>query len=133
MRRLRWALVAAGVLGLVGVVIAVRRRVPPPVVALNGKRAPERRARSHPEALQVLADGPVSRFGLDLDRLKELEGANHKPLMEYLGYIQVQRGGNESLLFVRQRDLDELARLVGQTREDFVKQFKRLGILLSMN
>jgi hypothetical protein len=103
------------------------------VVALNGKRPVERRARSDPEALQVLAEGPSSRFGLDLERLKDLEGANHKPLMEYLGYIQVQRGGNESLLFVRQRDLDELARLNGTTREDFVKQFKRLGILLSMN
>src|SRR6266571_5922071 len=127
MRRLRWVLVAMGVLGTVAVVLARRRRIPPPVVASNGQRPAERRARSDPEALKALVDGSASRFGLDLERMKELRGASHKPLMEYLGYIQVQRGGTESLLFVRQRDVDQLARLAGQTREEFVKQYKRLG------
>ena len=58
---------------------------------------------------------------------------NYKPLMEYLGYIQVQRGGDETLLFVRMKDLDEMAALAGQSREEFLKQFKKLGVLLSMN
>ena len=93
----------------------------------------ERRSRSDPEALRALVEGSASRIGLDLERLKELKSANFKPLMEYLGYIQVQRGGNETLLFVRMKDLDELADLAGQSREEFVKQFKKLGVLLSMN
>ena len=84
-------------------------------------------------ALKALVDGSVSRVGLDLERLKELKSANYKPLMEYLGYIQVQRGGNETLLFVRMKDLDEMAALAGQSREEFLKQFKKLGVLLSMN
>src|SRR6266571_7141853 len=114
MRRLRWVLVAMGVLGTVAVVLARRRRIPPPVVASNGQRPAERRARSDPEALKALVDGSVSRVGLDLERLKELKTANYKPLMEYLGYIQVQRGGNDTLLFVRMKDLDEMADLAGE-------------------
>lgn len=93
----------------------------------------ERRSRSDPEALQALVDGRASRVGLDLGRLKELKSVNYKPLMEYLGYIQVQRGGNETLLFVRMKDLDEMADLAGESRDELVKQFKKLGVLLSMN
>ena len=96
-------------------------------------RPVERRSRSDPEALRGLVEGSASRVGLDLERLKELKSANYKPLMEYLGYIQVQRGGNETLLFVRMKDLDQLADLAGQSREEFVKQFRKLGVLLSMN
>jgi len=71
----------------------------------------ERRSRSDPESLQAMVDGTASRVGLDLARLKELKSVNYKPLMEYLGYIQVQRGENETLLFVRMKDLDEMADL----------------------
>jgi hypothetical protein len=99
----------------------------------NGRPPVERRSRSDPEALQALVDGTASRVGLDLGRLKELKSVNYKPLMEYLGYIQVQRGGNETLLFVRMKDLDEMADLAGESREELVKQFKKLGVLLSMN
>lgn len=93
----------------------------------------ERRAESDPGSLQALVEGSPLRVGLDLERLKELKSANYKPLMEYLGYIQVQRGGDETLLFVRMKDLDEMAVLAGQTSDEFVKQFKKLGVLLSMN
>ena len=147
MKRLPWLLVGAGVAGGAALVLlrfrkSVRQgppRVGAPSVSPNGQNEQngrplvERRSRSDPEALQALVDGSASRVGLDLGRLKELKSVNYKPLMEYLGYIQVQRGGNETLLFVRMKDLDELADLAGQSREEFVKQFKRLGVLLSMN
>lgn len=93
----------------------------------------ERRASADPNALQVLVDGAPSRVGFDVERLQTLKEANYKPLMEYLQYIQVQRGGSDTLVFVRTRDLDQLAGLVGQSRDEFLKQFKKLGVLLSMN
>ena len=144
MKRLRWLLVGAGVAGGAALVLLRFRRsvrqgfptVGAPSVSLNGRNGHppvERRSRSDPEALQALVDGSASRVGLDLGRLKELKSVNYKPLMEYLGYIQVQRGGNETLLFVRMKDLDEMADLAGQSRDELVKQFKKLGVLLSMN
>jgi hypothetical protein len=147
MKRLRWLLLGAGVAGGAAVVLLRLRRsvhqgLPaagaPPVSpnGLNGRNGhppAERRSRSDPEALQALVDGTASRVGLDLGRLKELKSVNYKPLMEYLGYIQVQRGGNETLLFVRMKDLDEMADLAGQSRDELLKQFKKLGVLLSMN
>jgi hypothetical protein len=93
----------------------------------------ERRSQSDPDALKALVEGTTSRIGFDLERLNHLKEANYKPLMEYLQYIQVQRGGADTLVFVRTRDLDELAGMVGQSRDEFVRQSKRLGILLSMN
>ena len=136
MKRLAWLLAGLGVVVGVAWVVRSRRGVfgpPPGLTGLNGHALRERRSRSDPEALKALVDGSVSRVGLDLERLKELKSANYKPLMEYLGYIQVQRGGNETLLFVRMKDLDEMALLAGQSREEFLKQFKKLGVLLSMN
>jgi hypothetical protein len=135
-KRLRLVLLCAGVLGgLTLVALRLRKLSEPPLSldGLNGHRPMERRAESDPEALKALVEGSASRVGLDLERLKELKSANYKPLMEYLGYIQVQRGGDETLLFVRMKDLDELADLAGQSRDEFVKQFKQLGVLLSMN
>ena len=133
MKRLRWLLIGAGVVGGTALVLLRFRRHQEPSFSLNGHHQVERRSRSDPEALRALVEGSASRVGLDLERLKELKTANYKPLMEYLGYIQVQRGGNETLLFVRMKDLDELADLAGQSREEFVKQFRKLGVLLSMN
>lgn len=78
-------------------------------------------------------EGSASRVGFDLERLNHLKEATYKPLMEYLEYIQVQRGGSDTLVFVRGRDLDELAAMAGQSRDEFLRQSKKLGILLSMN
>lgn len=72
-------------------------------------------------------------MGLDLAKLRGLQSPSYKPLMEYLNYIQVQRGASESLLFVRFRDLDELADLAGRSRDQLTHEFKKLGVLLSMN
>jgi hypothetical protein len=126
-------LLGAGVLGGIALVLLRLRKTTPPAPSLNGHRPVERRSQSDPESLKALVEGSSIRVGLDLERLKELKSANYKPLMEYLGYIQVQRGGDETLLFVRMKDLDEMAVLAGETPDEFVKQFKKLGVLLSMN
>lgn len=127
MKRLRRVL---GMLGLVGAAIALIRMVGR---SSSRKQPVERRAEPDPEALEALGNGEAGRVGLNLELLKRMKEATHEPLIEYLTYIQVQRGENQSLVFVRQRDLDALATLAGESRESFVDQFQQLGVLLSMN
>jgi hypothetical protein len=93
----------------------------------------ERRSEPDPVALAAAASGAAPRPGLDLERLKALPSAAYQPLTEYLTYIQVKRGETESLVFVRASDIDALAALTGESKEKFVKEFKRLGVLISMN
>jgi hypothetical protein len=93
----------------------------------------ERRAQPDPEALKAASKPSNHRPGLDLERLKSLPSARYQPLTEYLSYIQVKRGESESLVFVRESDIDALAKMTGESRENFVKEFKRLGVLISMN
>ena len=93
----------------------------------------ERRAEPDPEALKAAAKATNHRPGLDLERLKSLPSSAYQPLTEYLSYIQVKRGETESLVFVRESDIDALAKMTGESRENFVKEFKRLGVLISMN
>ena len=141
--RLRWVIAGAGALGAAGGIgwwMRARSRGRRSLAANRAaaSRAAERRGlerRSQPdrEALRALVDGASSRVGLDLERLRQLGEANYHPLVEYLEYIQLQRGETETLVFVRQRDIDKLAGLAGEAREDFVKRFSRLGIVLSMN
>lgn len=92
----------------------------------------ERRADPDPEALAASTE-QQGRVGLDLDRLKSMQSSTYKPLVEYLSYIQVQRGEDRSLVFVRQKDLHSLAALTGGDTDSFVEEFKQLGVLLSMN
>lgn len=92
----------------------------------------ERRAEPDPEALAAVTE-QQGRVGLDLDRLKSMQSSTYKPLVEYLSYIQVQRGEDRSLVFVRQKDLHSLAALTGGDTDSFVEEFKQLGVLLSMN
>lgn len=93
----------------------------------------ERRAQPDPKALASLSAPSNDRAGLDLDRLKALPSGSYRPLTEYLSYIQVKRGESESLIFVRQSDIDALAAMTGESRENFIEKFKRLGVLISMN
>lgn len=93
----------------------------------------ERRAEPDPEALAAASTEVQGRVGLDLDRLKSMQLSSYKPLVEYLSYIQVQRGEDRSLVFVRQKDLHSLAALTGEDTDSFVEEFKQLGVLLSMN
>lgn len=94
----------------------------------------ERRAEPDPDSLAAAGNGRFDRIGLDVERLKDLESSSYKPMVQYLTAIQVKRGEvGETLLFVRQKDLDALAELSGDSPEGFVKQFRELGILMSMN
>jgi len=101
--------------------------------ALDEAPIQERRAEPDPEALKAAAKPTNHRPGLDLERLKSLPSSAYQPLTEYLSYIQVKRGETESLVFVRESDIDALAKMTGESRENFVKEFKRLGVLISMN
>ena len=125
---MRWFSWAAKMAILVGLVYAVRQRW---LSIQEENWALERRSEPDPEALGAVAQ---SRIGVNLDRLKNLPSGQYRPLVEYLTYIQVQRGENEeTLVFVRQRDLDALADLAGEPRDGMVEEFKQLGVLLSMN
>lgn len=93
--------------------------------------SPERRAEPDPEALSAGKAGP-DRIGFDLEQLRS-GAAAYEPLIEHLTYIQVKRGEQESLIFVRRRDLDTLAALTGMSKEDFVEQFQQLGVMISQN
>lgn len=121
----------AALIGLVlaaGAALLMRSRLP---AALAIRR--ERRSDPDPESLRAGAKGESPRVGFDIGRLESVKQANYKPVVQYLSYIQVQRGAGESLIFVRNRDLDALASLAGVTRDDFVDEFKKMGVLLSMN
>lgn len=130
MKRPAWILSAAGGLVVIGLAAwwAISR--------LRGDsgvlRWMERRAQPDPEALEA-REKRVAGPSFDLDRLKELETVGHKPLVEYLTYIQVRRKEGDSLLFVRNRDVDVLAALAGTTRQEFVEEYQKLGVLLSLN
>lgn len=94
---------------------------------------PERRSKPDPEALESSGNGQGGAFGFDIERLKSLEASTYKPVVEYLSYIQVQRGGDQSIIFVRERDVESLAALTGGSKDKFVDEFQQLGVLLSMN
>jgi hypothetical protein len=106
---------------------------PPPQTASGvGNGLVERRSAPDPAALAAAAE-QASRFGLDLERLRLLKPDSYKPLVEYLTYIQVQRGSDESLIFVRGNDIDRLAELSGESKGEVLDHFQKLGVLLSMN
>lgn len=104
-----------------------------PVTDTTPAPVAERRSTPDPEALDSASESEGSGFGFDVERLKSLEAATYKPVVEYLTYIQVQRGDDQSIVFVRDRDVEALAALTGESREKFVDGFQQLGVLLSMN
>ena len=93
--------------------------------------AGERRAEPDPGALAG-SSGPKKRIGFDLDRLRQ-RSSEFQPLVEHLSFIQLKRGETESLMFVRNRDIDALAALTGMSKEAFVEEFQEMGVLVSMN
>lgn len=132
MGALKWVFRIGAVAGAAALVNKwLRTREEPTEEIFTSAELTERRSEPDPEALQNAENG--GRVGLDLDRLKGLPSAEYKPLVEYLTYIQTQRGEERSLVFVRQRDIDSLADLTGESRENLLEEFKQLGVLLSMN
>ena len=70
-------------------------------------------------------------LALDVERLKA--DPEFTPAVEYLTYIQVQRGVQEHLLFVRDQDVEAIAALEGQAVPEFVERLQRLGVIISRN
>lgn len=130
MRKLGWV---ALIVGIAGGIAAIRSKVSSPPPGGVPHRPPDRRSDPDPKALEALSSGEVERVALNVEQLKQMNPEAYEPLVEYLTYIQIQRGENQSLVFVRQRDLDELAEMVGEPRDEFVEKFEQLGVLLSMN
>lgn len=75
--------------------------------------------------------GAAPAYGLDLEKLRE--SADLEPTVEYLTYVQSQRGDSTHLLFVRHNDLDAMAELEGQTVEGFLERLDQLGVVVSRN
>lgn len=140
MKKSWWVLAGAGLVAAGAWAVEARRRHPNllsriyGVASSNPYHSPvERRETPDPGALAALARGVSCRTGLDLDRLKALNADDYKPLAEHLGSIRAQRGSSEVLIFVREGDLADLAALAGKPRDEFIAQFKKLGVVLSMN
>lgn len=70
-------------------------------------------------------------YGLDVERLRGAQG--FEPVVEYLTYIQSQRGDESHLLFVRYDDLDVMARREGQQVTSFLERLDQLGVVVSNN
>lgn len=128
MRKLGWLLFAAAA---VVVAVALKSRKSDQVAETTLPPAIDRRAEPDPEAFDAMASG--RRVALDVEQLKRMNPEAYEPLVEYLTYIQVQRGENQSLVFVRERDIDQLAEMANEPREKFMEKFEQLGVLLSMN
>lgn len=84
--------------------------------------------------LQSLEDaGLEDPIGVDLAKLTDMKSASYRPLQDYLTAIRVKRGSDESLLFVRKRDVDALASLIGTSPEEFLENFRQMGVVVSLN
>lgn len=75
--------------------------------------------------------GRAEAFGLDLERLRVAGG--FEPAVQYLTYIQEQRGEASHLLFVRYDDLDAMASIDGEPTPSFLERLEQLGVVVSNN
>lgn len=75
--------------------------------------------------------GRGEAIGFDVERLRGQEGL--EPLVQYLTYIQSERGEHSHLLFVRQDDLAAMAAVEGQDLDGFLDRLDSLGVLVSQN
>jgi hypothetical protein len=128
LRPLAAALTAvAGVLAGIATVRRARRRTAPeffePASAVEDRR----------QVRQGTPDdrGRASSFGLDLERLRDTSG--FEPVVQYLTYIQEQRGDASHLLFVRYDDLDAMASIDGRPTPTFLERLEQLGVVVSNN
>jgi hypothetical protein len=90
------------------------------------------------DPLSETSDAPYwpdsGRPGIDMDKLRSLAAASYRPIVQYLTAIEMKRGGDpSSLLFIRKRDLEEMAGLLRDSPEELVQKFRQLGVLVSMN
>lgn len=130
MRRVKWLI---GILGIGAVAAAVNAARSAKRRGAGTIQPVERRAEPDPGALEAMMNGGTRRVGLDLEQIQQLNPDAYQPLVEYLTYIQVQRGDNSTLVFVRDRDIETIAEMLNQTKEEFMERFEKLGVMLSMN
>jgi hypothetical protein len=120
-------LVAGGVVA--GYAARRRRRHAPADVFTDGPSPPVVAGRERDGGPQQR--GLVHTYGLDIDRLKEETG--FEPVVQYLTYIQSQRGSGSHLLFVRYDDLDAMAAIDGEPTPAFLERLEQLGVVVSNN
>jgi hypothetical protein len=134
----RWSrtVLAAALIGAAAVVVvralAARRSRHDPQVFDTGHLppvAPARARRGTP------ADrGRVDTVALDLERLRTSGDSDLEPVVEYLTYIQSQRGEDTGhLTFVRYDDLDAMADREGVDTPAFLERLDQLGVVVSNN
>ncbi len=75
--------------------------------------------------------GRTTRIGLDVDRLKTKD--EFEPVVQYLTFIQSQRGDGSHLLFIRYEDIDAMAALEGEATTNFLERLDQLGVVISNN
>ncbi len=74
--------------------------------------------------------GLASSVRMDLSRAREQD---LDPVVEFLTFVQQQRGDTSHLLFVRYDDLDVLAEQQGEPVSEFVSRLDHLGVVVSNN
>lgn len=116
----------AGVLAGVATVRRARRQTAPELFAPEPTTPPARERRGRAEDR-----GHAPSVGLDLARLKDTRG--FEPVVQYLTYIQAQRGEGSHLLFVRYDDLDAMASIDGEPTPSFLERLEQLGVVVSTN
>lgn len=121
------AAVAAG--GAIVGLVRRSRREPPTWVFTDAPLPPVAPLREREGGPRDRGTGPV--YGLDVDRIKQESG--FEPVVQYLTYIQSQRGEGSHLLFVRHDDLDAMASLEGQRTPAFLRRLDQLGVVVSNN
>lgn len=115
---------ASALAGLAAVVVARTRRERDAPLGPSGvvEGAPPKLKRGK---------GKGKGLGIDVDRLRDQPGL--EPAVEYLTYIQVQRGMDEHLMFVRDEDLEAMAALEGDDVPGLVERLRKLGVVVSRN
>lgn len=116
-----------GVLAGVATVRRARRQTAPELFAADPTRTPSARQRRG----RAEDRGQAPSVGLDLARLKDTRG--FEPVVQYLTYIQAQRGERSHLLFVRYDDLDAMASIDGEPTPSFLERLEQLGVVVSTN
>lgn len=120
---------AAGALLGIATVRRARRTTAPELFVSGPDRTPPRRERDRRGTPRDRGRAPS--LGLDVERLREASG--FEPVVQYLTYIQEQRGAASHLLFVRYDDLDAMASIDGQPTPAFLERLEQLGVVVSNN
>lgn len=135
MTRLARSILATAALGAAAVAVVrvvIGRRGHPAAVFTDGPLppvAPPRGREGTP------ADrGHSETIAVDVDRLRTRGEGGLEPVVQYLTYVQTQRGDEGGhLMFVRYADLDAMAEMEGVETRTFLERLDQLGVVVSNN